>query len=182
MLQYRGENAKLKNQERKGESRCYISGCCEGIDKQCFGCHPGLLAMGIPCEQQPTSVTETQRRDCFCDEICILFEDCCDDHFGACAGLYDVSSWFIIKVFLLMKPYFQPPESCARPEDIDVIDFSSKSSCELRGSCCSGGDLACHGCNPFLLSQAGFRISVLKFFFQLSKSVPGRHHQLESHF
>ena len=38
-----------------------------------------------------------------------------------------------------MKPYFQPPESCARPEDIDVIDFSSKSSCELRGSCCSGG-------------------------------------------
>ena len=92
VLQYRGENAKLKNQERKGESRCSISGCCEGIDKQCFGCHPGLLAMGIPCEQQPTSVTETQRRDCFCDEICILFEDCCDDHFGACAGLYDVSS------------------------------------------------------------------------------------------
>ena len=51
----------------------------------------------------------------------------------------------------LSKTFFQIPASCLRPDEI--IDFSSKSSCELRGSCCEGGDLACHGCNPVLLSK-----------------------------
>ena len=126
--------------------------------------------MGIPCEQQPTSTKEPKRRDCFCDTSCILFEDCCDDHFGACAELYDVSFFikkftrYFTRYFVLKDIYFfQMPESCFRPED--TIDFSSKSSCELRGSCCSGGDLACHGCNPVLLSQAGFRIDALNSIF-----------------
>ena len=47
--------------------------------------------MGIPCEQQPTHHKVSPRRDCFCDTSCIIFADCCDDHFGACAELYDVS-------------------------------------------------------------------------------------------
>ena len=98
VLQYRGKNAiskfKLENPERKGESLCSILGCCPGVDLQCFGCHPGLLDMGIPCEKQPTSTHSPQRRDCFCDTSCILFEDCCDDHFGACAELYNVSIFY----------------------------------------------------------------------------------------
>ena len=100
VLQYRGKNAtskfKLENPERKGESLCSILGCCPGVDLQCFGCHPGLLDMGIPCEKQPTSTHSPQRRDCFCDTSCILFEDCCDDHFGACAELYNVSIFYSI--------------------------------------------------------------------------------------
>ena len=55
--------------------------------------------MGIPCEQHSTSSKEPKRRDCFCDTSCILFEDCCDDYFGAWAELYDVS-FFIKKLFL----------------------------------------------------------------------------------
>ena len=50
-----------------------------------------------------------------------------------------------------MSAFFQKPDSCFRPED--TIDSNSKSSCRLRGSCCSGGDLACYGCNPVLLSK-----------------------------
>lgn len=137
VLQYRGKNAtlkyKLENPERKGESLCSILGCCPGVDLQCYGCHPGLLDMGIQCNQQPISTHSPQRRDCFCDTSCILFEDCCDDHFGACSELYN------------------KPDSCFRPED--TIDSNSKSSCRLRGSCCSGGDLDCYGCNPVLLSK-----------------------------
>ena len=52
-------------------------------------------------------------------------------------------------IFTLVN--FQKPDSCFRPED--TIDSNSKSSCRLRGSCCSGGDLACYGCNPVLLSK-----------------------------
>ena len=59
------------------------------MNLQCFGCHPGLLEMGIPCDQQPineeySSEQIEQRsdltRDCFCDYSCKLFGDCCDDH------------------------------------------------------------------------------------------------------
>ena len=104
MLQYRGKNAsskfKIENQERLGESLCSLNGCCPNVDISCFGCNPGLLDMGIPCEEQPTAQNETQYRDCFCDTSCILFGDCCDDHFGACAEFYDVSVFrktFVIK-------------------------------------------------------------------------------------
>ena len=90
VLQYRGNNAaskfKLENPERKGESLCAIrpSGCCDGIGLECYGCHPGLLEMGIPCEQQPTNSSENSQseqrsgsfRDCFCDQSCIIFGDC----------------------------------------------------------------------------------------------------------
>ena len=92
MLQYRGKNAiskfQLENPARHGESRCSISGCCDGVDLECFGCHPGLLYIqGIPCEQQTTETNATQGRDCFCDASCIIFDDCCDDHYGgACTS------------------------------------------------------------------------------------------------
>ena len=76
MLQYRGKNAiskfKSDNSERGGESLCSIMGCCHGVDLECFGCNPGLLAMGIPCEQQPTHHKVSPRRDCFCDTSCII--------------------------------------------------------------------------------------------------------------
>ena len=96
MLQYRGKNAasifKLENPARLGESLCSISSCCQGVDLECFGCHPGLLDMEIPCEEQPAEINLTQYRDCFCDTSCILFEDCCNDHFGAFAEeSYNVS-------------------------------------------------------------------------------------------
>ena len=100
VLQYRGKNAASKiNLERKGESLCSIrpSGCCNGVDLECFGCHPGLLDMGIPCGQQPihdeySSLRQESTRDCFCDSSCIVFDDCCDDHFGACPQFYDGSN------------------------------------------------------------------------------------------
>ena len=54
MLQYRGKNAiskfKNDNQEKTGQSLCSILGCCSGVDLECWGCHPGLLAMGMPCD------------------------------------------------------------------------------------------------------------------------------------
>ena len=155
MLQYRGKNAAsefyFENSVRQGESLCSISGCCSGVDLECFGCHPGLLEMGIPCEEQPTETNATVYRDCFCDTSCILFEDCCDDHFGACADeLYIVS--MLNQELLSTKLFysFQIPETCLRPEH--KPGFNSKLSCELRGSCCSGGDLACFGCDPVLLA------------------------------
>ena len=151
MLQYRGNNAASKLKlERKGESLCGIrpSGCCNGVDLECFGCHPGLLAIGIPCGQQPIQdeykgrvlenssenfQSEQRRestRDCFCDKSCVNFDDCCDDY-------SECSSW-------------ETTENCNWPED-KPKDF--KSSCKLRGSCCSGVDLNCYGCNPVLLSK-----------------------------
>ena len=97
VLQYRGKNAISKfkddNQEKTGQSLCSILGCCSGVDLECWGCHPGLLAMGMPCEEQPTETNSPLRRDCFCDASCILFEDCCDDHFSACAAFYDVRAF-----------------------------------------------------------------------------------------
>ena len=104
VLQYRGNNAASKFKpenpvsERKGESLCSIRplGCCDGVDLECFGCHPGLLDMGIPCSQQPThdeysSSRRESTRDCYCDRSCLVFGDCCDDHMVACIQFYDVS-------------------------------------------------------------------------------------------
>ena len=47
---------------------------------------------------------------------------------------------------------FKVPKNCKRPED-KPIDFNPISSCKLRGSCCTGVDLDCYGCNPVLLSN-----------------------------
>ena len=69
--------------------------CCEGVDLECFGCNPVLFAQGQSCDKQTTKQPNKQnnwspeRRDCFCDSSCILFEDCCDDHFDTCTHLYD---------------------------------------------------------------------------------------------
>ena len=104
--------------------------------------------MGIPCGQQPIhdeykgrilensseNFQSEQRRestrDCFCDVSCVNFDDCCDDY-------SECSSW-------------ETTENCNWPEP---IDFNPTSSCKLRGSCCSGVDLICYGCNPVLLSK-----------------------------
>ena len=165
VLQYRGNNAasKLKQEnplsERKGESLCSIRplGCCDGVDLQCFGCHPGLLDMGIPCGQQPihdeySSLRRESTRDCFCDRSCLVFDDCCDDHMVACIEFYDVSMLDKVILWRKLSQSFQIPKNCERPVD-KPKDFNPKSSCKLRGSCCSGGDHDCYGCNPVLLSK-----------------------------
>ena len=84
----------------------------------CFGCHPGLLDMGIPCEQQEvhdeyksvwensyqnfytddyTEQRSESTRDCYCDVSCTIFGDCCGDHYGCTWGFStepDVSMFY----------------------------------------------------------------------------------------
>ena len=83
----------------KGTAACDIrefggedNNCCEGIVLTCFGCHPNLLALGIPCRDQDSnpvdSVPGVDLRDCFCDSSCIKWGDCCEDHSATCSELY----------------------------------------------------------------------------------------------
>ena len=69
--------------------------CCTGASLTCYGCNPFLFELGVACEDQQSvdrfseNVSNTdQRRDCFCDNTCILFEDCCDDHRETCSHLF----------------------------------------------------------------------------------------------
>ena len=88
-----GETGSLK-QVRKGNSLCSLRSdystlqCCDGVDPECYGCNLDLLIEGQACDDQPTSAEITSAgdhfRDCFCDESCLLFGDCCDDHFITC--------------------------------------------------------------------------------------------------
>ena len=79
---------------RQGNSLCSLRSiskadqCCDGVDLECFGCNPLLFTNGQLCEDQTTNHAFAERRDCFCDSSCILFEDCCDDHVTTCAHLY----------------------------------------------------------------------------------------------
>ena len=79
---------------RSGTSLCSLRSpskpdqCCEGINLECFGCNPVLLSDGQKCVDQTTNSAFEQRRDCFCDSSCILYEDCCSDHIVTCAHLY----------------------------------------------------------------------------------------------
>ena len=82
--------------ERIGVSLCALrttdmgpGQCCPGVDLQCYGCNPNLLALGIQCEDQALSKLGTNivGRDCFCDASCQDFRDCCSDHTETCPEL-----------------------------------------------------------------------------------------------
>jgi len=64
----------------------------------CYGCIPELVQIGIPCYRQPTvdktewtsSITDGYgKRDCFCDQACEGFGDCCFDHKDVCKPLFE---------------------------------------------------------------------------------------------
>ena len=89
----------LDNNSRTGNSLCSLretdNQCCNGASLNCYGCNPVLLELGVPCENQESAnrfsnvnSTLEQRRDCFCDDLCITFEDCCDDHREVCSHLF----------------------------------------------------------------------------------------------
>ena len=89
----------LDDNARKGSSLCSLrekdNQCCNGVSLDCYGCNPVLLELGVSCESQQSadrfSNSESdfeQGRDCFCDDLCILFGDCCDDHRDTCTHLY----------------------------------------------------------------------------------------------
>ena len=71
---------------RQGTSLCSLRStdpkfqCCDNVDLQCYGCNQNLLAQGEKCDDQTVSASATDKRDCFCDQSCIIFSDCCDDH------------------------------------------------------------------------------------------------------
>ena len=71
---------------RQGSSLCSLRStdpkfqCCDNVDLQCYGCNQNLLAQGEKCDDQTVSASATDKRDCFCDQSCIIFSDCCDDH------------------------------------------------------------------------------------------------------
>ena len=60
--------------------------CCDGISLHCYGCNPDLLALGVKCADQPVAKVGTGivGKDCFCDESCRDFQDCCDDYDELC--------------------------------------------------------------------------------------------------
>lgn len=82
----------LGRRPRTGEALCKLreleemNVCCDGISLHCYGCNPNLLALGIKCEDQPTAKVGTGivGKDCFCDESCRDFKDCCDDYDELC--------------------------------------------------------------------------------------------------
>ena len=92
---------------RKGSSLCSLrekdNQCCKWASLDCYGCNPVLLELGVSCESQQSadrfSDSESDfehRRDCFCDDLCVLFGDCCDDHRDACSHLYMTIKGMII--------------------------------------------------------------------------------------
>ena len=88
-----GETGSFK-QVRHGNSLCSIRSrdpigqCCDGVDPECFGCNPNLLDQGLQCDDQPISADGGNNfRDCFCDQSCLVFDDCCDDHPITCRRL-----------------------------------------------------------------------------------------------
>ncbi|CAG5094877.1 Oidioi.mRNA.OKI2018_I69.XSR.g13931.t1.cds [Oikopleura dioica] len=81
------------------ESLC-PSGPVDNINmgSDCYGCVPELVEIGIPCYRQPTinkaewtsSITDGYgKRDCFCDQACESFGDCCFDHKEVCKPLFE---------------------------------------------------------------------------------------------
>ena len=90
----------LDENARKGSSLCSLrdkkNQCCKWASLDCFGCNPVLLELGVACESQqsdsrfPTDNESSfeHRRDCFCDDMCGRFDDCCDDHRDTCSHNY----------------------------------------------------------------------------------------------
>ena len=86
----------MNDYARKGSSLCALresdNQCCKWANLDCFGCNPVLLELGYSCESQQSadrfSDSESSfehRRDCFCDDYCVMFDDCCADHRDTCS-------------------------------------------------------------------------------------------------
>ena len=81
-----------------GSPDCDDHLCCLEMGGDCYGCIPELVQIGIPCYRQPTvdktewtsSITDGYgKRDCFCDQACEGFGDCCFDHKDVCKPLFE---------------------------------------------------------------------------------------------
>lgn len=81
-----------------GSPDCDDHLCCLELGGDCYGCIPELVQIGIPCYRQPTvdktewtsSITDGYgKRDCFCDQACEGFGDCCFDHKDVCKPLFE---------------------------------------------------------------------------------------------
>ena len=86
----RPPTGQLGRRPRTGAALCALREnddvCCDGISLHCYGCNPNLLALGVKCEDQPVAKVGTGivGKDCFCDESCRDFRDCCDDYDELC--------------------------------------------------------------------------------------------------
>ena len=113
-----------------GQSLCDLrnaKSCCNGVDLTCYGCNPNLSSsvslkqkmarkkncFSFQCDSQPLiDQSNPVGRDCFCDEGCILMNDCCDDHKIICSEFYlpNTSTGTVIKImtkFYLLRFYTQ---------------------------------------------------------------------------
>ena len=102
----------LNDSARKASSLCALresdSQCCKWASFDCFGCNPVLLALGYSCDSQQSayrfSNSESSfehQRDCFCDDYCVIFDDCCSDHRDTCSHSFlkmEGKVLFIIKL------------------------------------------------------------------------------------
>ena len=104
----------LDDNARKGSSLCSLrvrdEQCCNGVSLDCYGCNPVLLELGVSCDSQQSanrfSDSESDfehRRDCFCDDLCVLFGDCCDDHRDTCDHLYLTMKGELVKYLISSK-------------------------------------------------------------------------------
>ena len=103
----------LDDSLRKGTSLCSLrakdSQCCKWASLDCYGCNPVLLELGVACDSQQSadrlSDSESDvgnQRDCFCDDLCVLFDDCCTDHRDTCSESYlTMKGTLIISLWLL---------------------------------------------------------------------------------
>ena len=84
---------------RKGSSLCSLrekeNQCCKWASLDCYGCNPVLLELGVACDSQQSSdrLSNSEsdvghQRDCFCDDLCVVFDDCCTDHRDTCSESY----------------------------------------------------------------------------------------------
>ena len=89
----------LDDNLRKGSSLCSLrakdSQCCKWASLDCYGCNPVLLELGVACDSQQSADRLSKsasdvghQRDCFCDDLCVVFDDCCTDHRDTCSGSY----------------------------------------------------------------------------------------------
>ena len=103
----------LNNYARKGSSLCALresdNQCCKWANLDCFGCNPVLLQLGYSCESQQSanrfSDSESSfehRRDCFCDDYCVMFDDCCADHRDTCSHSFLTMEGKLLFIIILL--------------------------------------------------------------------------------
>ena len=108
----------LDDTARRGSSLCSLrekdNQCCKWASLDCFGCNPVLLELGISCDDQqsadrfPTESVSSfeHRRDCFCDDMCSTFDDCCDDHRDTCSNSYlTIEGKLVIIISIVTNDY-----------------------------------------------------------------------------